>query len=422
MKFCPQCGTTFEPEARFCLECGFDKSTVDAEITTPVNTVPLASDKAGCPQCGTALDPSERFCPECGFDSANSKAVDPPVSKAPEPIIMPEVILPVTQVEEPAPQALNKAFCPQCGQSVDSGERFCPECGYDNLSGNTASQPAVRAPEPPKPANRPEPVVIPPVAKPVQPTPQPARTAAPVYNTSSAAPMPAALQKGKTNYLMIALIILGIGALGAGGWYGYTKFFAGAADETATPAASTPAIQPETVTEDLASDAVAVPEEEITNSEQPLTSTKPLSRVDQELAKYKAKEQNNTAIDESQVRIIYEVGRNDQPKRKSPKEPAKLMLQKSTMVVRITTDHFNEGMGTSGGGNITIKDREGNIIGNYRANTSDGKDGTPNAKWVAYPKKVLEKGTYFITDSDNATWSKNFVGNGFIVVEGYEVK
>lgn len=422
MKFCPQCGTTFEPEACFCLECGFDKSTVDAEIATPGNTTPLVLDKSGCAQCGTALDPSERFCPECGFDSTKSKAAEPEILKVPEPIIIPEVILPVTPVEEPAPQALNKTFCPQCGQSVDSGERFCAECGYDNSPGNKASQTSFKAPEPPKPANNPEPVVIPPVIKPVQPAPQPVRAQTPVSNTTYATPTAATQPKGGKKYLMIVLIILGIGALGAGGWYGYTKFFAGSADKTSTPASSTPAVQPETVTEDLASDAVAVPEEENNSAEQPLTTTKPLSRVDQELAKYRAKEQNNTAIDESQVKIIYEVGRNDQPKRKSPKDPAKLMLQKPTMIARITTDHFNEGMGTEGGGNITIKDREGNIIGSFRANASDGKDGTPNAKWVAYPKKVLEKGTYFITDSDNATWSKNFVGNGFIIVEGYEVK
>ena len=90
--------------------------------------------------------------------------------------------------------------------------------------------------------------------------------------------------------------------------------------------------------------------------------------------------------------------------------------------MRITTDHFNNGMGTSGGGTISIKDRDGNSFGSFRASGKKGKDGTPNAKWVATPHIVLEKGTYFIWDSDMSTWSKNFVGTGFVVVEGYEVK
>lgn len=37
--------------------------------------------------------------------------------------------------------------------------------------------------------------------------------------------------------------------------------------------------------------------------------------------------------------------------------------------------------------------------------------------------KHLNKGIYFIWDIDPATWSKTFAGNdGYIVVEGYEVK
>jgi len=52
-----------------------------------------------------------------------------------------------------------------------------------------------------------------------------------------------------------------------------------------------------------------------------------------------------------------------------------------------------------------------------------GKNGTPSAKWVAEPDKILKKGTYFIWDSDPKTWSKTFIGNnGFVVVEGYEVE
>jgi hypothetical protein len=92
------------------------------------------------------------------------------------------------------------------------------------------------------------------------------------------------------------------------------------------------------------------------------------------------------------------------------------------MIVRITTDHYNDGMGTAGGGTISIKDRDGNLIGSYRATGRSGTNGTPNAKWVAEPRKLLENGTYYVWDSDFSTWSKTLMGSGFIVVEGYEVK
>jgi hypothetical protein len=115
------------------------------------------------------------------------------------------------------------------------------------------------------------------------------------------------------------------------------------------------------------------------------------------------------------------VGRKEDPKNKKPKNPVKLTLEKSTMIVRITTDHYNDGMGTSGAGNITMKDRDGNILGTYKASGKTGKDGAPNAKWVAEPNKMFAKGTYYIWDSDFSTWSKTFMGNGFVIVEGYEL-
>lgn len=93
------------------------------------------------------------------------------------------------------------------------------------------------------------------------------------------------------------------------------------------------------------------------------------------------------------------------------------------MITRITTDHYNDGMGTPRGGKITVKDQNDKIIGSYKALGMTGKNGTPSAKWVVEPNIMLEKGTYFISDSEPSTWSKTFVGgNGFVVVEGYEVE
>ena len=90
------------------------------------------------------------------------------------------------------------------------------------------------------------------------------------------------------------------------------------------------------------------------------------------------------------------------------------------MIVRITTDHYNKGMGTSGGGSISIKNSKGNVVGTFTAYGKPGKNGTPDAKWVSEPHKLLQEGTYYISDSDMSTWSKSFWGTGFVVVEGYE--
>ena len=80
-------------------------------------------------------------------------------------------------------------------------------------------------------------------------------------------------------------------------------------------------------------------------------------------------------------------------------------------------------MGTPHGGTITIMDHYGITLGNYKAFGKTGKNGTPSAKWIAKPNIKLAKGTYLISDSEISTWSKTFLGgNGFVVVEGYEVE
>lgn len=452
MKFCPQCGTTFESGARFCLECGFDRSTVepmdqtgttgsanetnDTEIK-PVEPVVEASlpntSSPACPQCGSALVPEDRFCQECGFDtSVLSATVSAEIPKPVEPVIVEETFIPPAVVEQPVSPPVHNQFCPQCGFSFDSGNRFCPDCGFDTQApvvAKTTVIPSVVQPVPPPPApkqTKPEPAYVPPVRQ------------------QEIATHP----RKKKTWLWLLIAVLALGALGVVGWYGYNNYFnkpkETPVDTTANqvisdiPAIDTTKVAPE-VTEQPAAE---------TTPEQLKATTKPLSRIDQELAKQKAKQQQNkpaqptntpsqptktdvgkiTSIptnptgNDKMAKVIMEIGKKEDPKNKNPKNPSKLMIQKPTMIVRITTDHYNDGMGTSAGGTISIKDRDGNLIGTYRASGKSGKNGTPNAKWVIEPRKKLEKGTYFIWDSDMSTWSKNFVGNGFVVVEGYEVE
>lgn len=416
MKFCPQCGTAFEPEARFCHECGFDNMSVEqfkSAITTlqeetvtektieytrrKLDSISKPAIKLCCPQCGKELETVDRFCPECGFDTSVSKE---PETEIPQVISQPEadeIISIVTPVEQPATLAENTHFCPQCGSVIEQDECFCHECGFDTKTDKTESE------------IKPEPEQITTVsAKQLSPEsviPQPAtgtiHLTTPVFHQTPQQEESETNPKGKKSWLRILMILIGVGILGAASWFGYNKYL--------SPTKDTPVKE----------------------------TTQPMSLMDQELAKQKAKQQNQasqqnatkqdaieSAIAKEKAipsRIILEVGRTEEPKTRNPKNPVKLTISKPTMITRITTDHYNNGMGTPRGGIITIKDRSGIVLDSFKALGKTGKNGTPSAKWVAEPNKIFNKGTYFIWDSEPETWSKTFVGsNGFVVVEGYD--
>ncbi|MEI8046679.1 MAG: zinc-ribbon domain-containing protein [Bacteroidota bacterium] len=451
MKFCPQCGTTFEPEARFCLECGFDRSSVEP-MTTPTEKVPQQTPvNLVCPQCGTVLVPGDRFCLECGYDTLTTKPVENENQKPLEPIVV-EAIPPFVPIAEPEIPIVNKSFCPQCGTTLALAERFCEQCGFDTTSiGNPGNNIG-------KPRETPQPAYIPPVTenrvppppvpkqKPVSqpPPPEPVRPPKPSFGPSASTAQPGASPKSKKKWLWISLAAIVLIGLGAIGWYEYNNQNKSEVATVDTVSSAVIADIPEVDTTPVSTDIMENPAD--VAPEKPKPQTKPLSRIDQELAKQKAKQQNKTnqqtsapaptakpdlsvkttnntaTTKENYSKVLHEVGQSDEPKSKGPKKPTKFSLSKTTMIVRITTDHFNGGMGTSSGGTIILKDKSDNVIGSYRAYGKSGKNGTPNAKWVAEPRKMLEKGTYYISDSDMSTWSKNILGIGFVVVEGYEVE
>mgnify|MGYP001197193562 CR=1 FL=1 len=120
------------------------------------------------------------------------------------------------------------------------------------------------------------------------------------------------------------------------------------------------------------------------------------------------------------AKVLLKYGDSDKAKSSGPKNPVSLTIKKRTIITRITTDHYNDGKGTPAPGNIIIKDKSGNVVGNFHASGRNASDGTTNAKWIAEPKITLDPGGYYISVSDMKSWSKTFFGYGFIIVEGSE--
>ena len=416
MQFCPQCGTSFGIQARFCQECGFDRLSIEPVSPEPSPAPEVLIDDPGnnttqpdnktdpettfiCPHCGTFLGSGDRFCLECGFDTLTGTDVAEETKQAiPQPVVE-ETNIEISPAEENVPVMQNKLFCTQCGSVIEPAERFCQECGFDTKPGKTPID-IIYQTAGSKHSAEPQPLV-----EPVLPPPPTAQvhTKEHVINQNEKHAEHTLQPKRNKAWLRIALIIIGVLVLGTAAWFGYNKYS-------------------------------AIPEGSSAD-----TNAKPMSLMDQELAKHPVPEQNqetqqttsgqqtdkSSTIDKKGIpsKVIFEVGQSEKPKNKNPKNPAKLTISKPTMITRITTDHYNSGMGTPRGGNIFIKDRYGITLGTYRAFGKKGINGTPSAKWVAEPNVILAKGTYFISDSENQTWSRTLLGsNGFVVVEGYEVE
>ncbi len=344
-------------------------------------------------------------------------------------------------------------FCPQCGKELIPGNRFCEQCGYDlsaemQQNAGTEISPRLINPEVADSARVPVPPTVPPAHPPMPPQPSSGG-----QKPVSPPPLPGySAPSGPKKHGMLLWIIIGIagiGALGAGGWFGYTKFFRDkpstvtASDSSimtdeSTPARSKPAsaVQPLPDSAKPAGPGLGTPAESkpspapktvatVKNKSNP-KAPDPSGPIRQQTAQSPVKTGPSVAVkpDQGQGKTLitlFSSNKRDEPKYKNPRNPTRFTLSKAVMVVRLITDHFNNNNGTGSAGSISILDKGKKVIGTYKAHGKTGSKEVPNGKWVAEPQLILQPGTYYIQDSDPSTWSKTFLGDGFAEVEGYEL-
>lgn len=94
-------------------------------------------------------------------------------------------------------------------------------------------------------------------------------------------------------------------------------------------------------------------------------------------------------------------------------------LSRPHHITQIETYHWNSGRGARGG-TIGLRRTDGTLHGPWPVKTYPGQGGAPDVYWRVTPGVVIPAGTYFVIDSDSATWSNNdqSSGCGFAKVEG----
>jgi predicted amidophosphoribosyltransferase len=460
---CPKCTAPLAADDRFCAECGFDKQTA-VETVIPTEILPVIipeaviepepepeQPKETCPKCTAPLAADDRFCAECGFDKQTAVETEIPTEIAPviipeavvEPEPIPEQITVPEPLQETAPEPVIEQsgsntptqFCPNCGSKQSLDDVFCQDCGH-NMTAEIAS---VVSSEP-----KPETRIAEPVFTPVMPVQEPSKKqkviTKPAPQANEATVDPAKKKKNNKLILVVLFGLLGLGVLGAGGWFAYDRFFSNGKTELA----ETPVMQEDVVTltqesennltedqqpEEVPAEAPELPKEPEKKQTQPKKTTpkkttEPQKQQAVEEESVKKNDQvtvvmKNTTTEKSPVTLFNSFNTNEV--KGGPVFAQKVKFSKPTVVTRITTFHHNDGNGAVAG-TITLEGRKKETGGPWQARNAYGSDGTVNGKWICEPNARMEPGTYKVVVSDEKSWSYNAQSGrkGFVIVEGYE--
>ncbi|MEI6140583.1 MAG: zinc ribbon domain-containing protein [Mariniphaga sp.] len=278
-------------------------------------------------------------------------------------------------------------YCPQCGKELVPGDRFCAECGFETLVTN---QPVNNQIPPVQPQEYEQPRFVPPTV--TNAVGSSTTNTRPIQQNSTSSPN----SSGKSNILSSLLIVfVCLVVLVGGGWLTYTQLLKDQPIEEA---------------------AVAAPENNNSKVQPSVDNSQISEPVTKIVFVYTVYPTSTEAEKQGALQV-----RKDNYKDKNPDGATRLVIKQSSVILKITTDHYNESKGTTNVGSITITGDGGMVIGTYQARGKAGTDGTTNGKWVAEPQVRLDPGVYYIQDSEPSTWSKNAQGVGLLNIEGYEI-
>lgn len=101
-----------------------------------------------------------------------------------------------------------------------------------------------------------------------------------------------------------------------------------------------------------------------------------------------------------------------------PTAPSVVSLP-AARVTAITTYHWNNAQGDTPG-TIALRGEDGTVYGPFRTTGSPGQGGVPNAYWTAITNVQVPAGSYTVIDSSPATWAwaPDTAGRGMVTVWG----
>ena len=116
----------------------YEKSKKESSVSIPSSQKMKPSfNKHTCPKCGSTVNPDEKFCGECGFNLENLVSKENNMEVKKEQVSIKEETAPLVKVknkkkDKPLKIKTKKTalICSECGFPLNDGEDvFCPECG-----------------------------------------------------------------------------------------------------------------------------------------------------------------------------------------------------------------------------------------------------------------------------------------------------
>ncbi len=101
---------------------------------------------------------------------------------------------------------------------------------------------------------------------------------------------------------------------------------------------------------------------------------------------------------------------NNRPVLHGEATPFMFQIYKETKILKIRTYHWNDGKGAPAG-YIILSDKENKETGRWQAEVKSGKKETSSVLWEVEPDMALSPGIYYISTTDQKSWSFNNESN-----------